>query len=259
MNTQAADFADLPAHPLLRIELTADGRVLVNGQPIEVPHGDVRAAAVNAAEDYAASRGHPVRVTVRLPHSAPVNLIASPGQRVVPQPQAPPAPAVAASFGGPPAATMRITLPAPIAAQPTADGHANVRAESAAPAPPAAHRDERVRALYALLKDHPQPPEGVRPGEVPAWPTLAITLHAEGRAQVEGREVPQVDGFSAREAAVAAAALHLRALGLDRPARAVATDPDGTVWPLIIHPNGSAEGAGEPAAVPRRRLRRRER
>jgi hypothetical protein len=307
MSSQPGDHADLPPHPVLRIEITEDGRVLVDGWQIEVPHGDVRAAAVNAAEDYAANRGHPVRVTVRLPHGQAVNLISAPGDRVTPQPQPTPAdqapaarplptpepaaavaparqpaewsphasPADAARLhpvGDPPrrypaanpapAATMRIAPPAPTAPPPTGNGHANGHSAAAHPvptAPPAARRDDQARAVYALLKDHPQPPGDVAPGDVPAWPTLAITLHEDGRAQVEGRDVPQVTGFTGREAAVAAAALHVRALGLIRPVRAVATDPDGTQWPLIIHPNGAATGAGEPVVPPKKKRRRRER
>jgi hypothetical protein len=298
-NQPTSDYADLPPHPLLRVEITEDGRVLVDGWQIEVPHGDVRAAAVNAAEDYAANRGHPVRVTVRMPHGQSANLIAAPGVRVDPRPQppaqpAPAAPAAVAARGRDqvaewsphdspaaaptpspasvldptrrypaalaPAPTMRVQLPPPAAAPANTNGSANGHVVRALPipAPAAAHRDDAVRAAYALLKDHPQPPQ-VAAEDVPAWPSLAITLAADGSAQVEGRPVPAVPGFSVREAAIAAAALHVRSIGLMRPVRAVATEPDGTQWPLIVHVNGSASAAGHPVNPPKKKRLRRER
>jgi hypothetical protein len=81
---------------------------------------------------------------------------------------------------------------------------------------------------------------------VPAWPTIEIALDGDENLTVNDIPIPVPPGTDPHAAAVAAASDQMSALGLERPVRAKATDPDGTVWPLIIHPDGTATGAGEP-------------
>lgn len=243
--TPATDFDELPPHDLLRIEITKDDRVLVDGWEIEAPEGDLRAAAVNAAADYAERMGHPVRVVITTPDGQATRMIASPGARVEPRPATPLPP-----VEPPPERTRRVALPA--------SARAAVRALRSSSQQPAARPPQpALQQLYALLAAHPQPPEDFAAGDVPAWPTLRIVLTGDDRATVEGRPVAPIAGVTVREVAVATAAAHAQALGLTRPVRAVATDPDGTQWPLIVHPNGSASaGAGDPIRPPKKRGRR---
>ena len=99
----------------------------------------------------------------------------------------------------------------------------------------------------------PAPGQASDPRTVPPWPVLAITLAADGTATVDGVAVPRVPGCDPRATAIAAAARAAAARGLNRAVRATATDPDGTAWPLIIHPDGTATDAGPPTPAPHRR------
>ncbi|MGP3973541.1 hypothetical protein ACTWQF_05770 [Streptomyces sp. 8N114] len=74
------------------------------------------------------------------------------------------------------------------------------------------------------------------PSEVPAWPAYAFVVQDSGRVAVSGPLLPaseHPDRSAAIDAVAAAAA------GLGRPVRAEATEPDGTVWLLVISPDGS--------------------
>lgn len=93
----------------------------------------------------------------------------------------------------------------------------------------------------------------IDPTRIPAWPHLRIELASDGVIRIDGDAVPAIPGFSPYASAIAAAAARLAAQGLNRPVRATATDPDGTAWPLLIHPDGTASSAGEPAAADRSR------
>ncbi|MFI1648645.1 hypothetical protein ACH4XT_17130 [Streptomyces avidinii] len=83
---------------------------------------------------------------------------------------------------------------------------------------------------------------------------LTIVVYADGRASVGGAPV-KVDGSAdiavVRAAAMAAAISIVARMG--RSMRAVAHEPDGSSWPLVIHPDGIVEdgsqsgAAGEPA------------
>ncbi|MDA5282536.1 hypothetical protein [Streptomyces sp. Isolate_45] len=71
---------------------------------------------------------------------------------------------------------------------------------------------------------------------------LTIVVHADGTASVGGVPV-KVDGTTdiavVRAAAMAAAISLVARMG--RSIRAVAREPDGGTWPLVIHPNGLVE------------------
>ncbi|MEV4440919.1 hypothetical protein AB0K09_18255 [Streptomyces sp. NPDC049577] len=100
--------------------------------------------------------------------------------------------------------------------------------------------------------------QDVDPENVPAWPLVTITMTPDGAVLVNDAPVPAPEGVDARAAGVAAAADHVLRLGLARPVRAQAIEPDGTVWPLLIHPDGTASPAGDAIRPERRRwLRRR--
>jgi hypothetical protein len=84
---------------------------------------------------------------------------------------------------------------------------------------------------------------------------VSIQLSGDGQPLVDGTTVPVPTGVDPHQAALAAVARHAAALG--RPVRARATDPDGTCWPLIIHPDGTPVAVGEPRAPSPPRLGRR--
>jgi hypothetical protein len=90
------------------------------------------------------------------------------------------------------------------------------------------------------------PQSGGQFAGVPAWPTIEINLDGDEHLTVNDIPIPVPPGTDPHTVAVAAASDQMSALGLERPVRAKATDPDGTVWPLIIHPDGTATAAGEP-------------
>lgn len=89
--------------------------------------------------------------------------------------------------------------------------------------------------------------------EVPAWPVYALTVHDGGRVDASGPSVPAY-GHPDRASAVDTVAAAAARLG--RPVRAEATEPDGTVWHLVISPDGSVgevPGGGQRAKTTRKR------
>lgn len=83
--------------------------------------------------------------------------------------------------------------------------------------------------------------------DIPVWPTLSIELHADGRVRVDGERVDVPPGADARTAAIQVVGGTAALIG--RPVRAEAREADGTVWPLVVTPDGRAFPAG-PARVP---------
>lgn len=83
-------------------------------------------------------------------------------------------------------------------------------------------------------------------------PRLTIVVHSNGRAGVGG--VPVVVSDGAGLAAVRAAAMRTAvdiAVRRGGPVRALALEPDGSAWPLVIHPDGRVEeDTAEPEAPP---------
>ncbi|MBO8188893.1 hypothetical protein [Streptomyces spirodelae] len=79
-------------------------------------------------------------------------------------------------------------------------------------------------------------PTMYEPAEVPAWPTYAFVVQDSGRVAVFGPLLPASERPSRASAIDAVAAA---ADGLGRPVRAEATEPDGTVWHLVISPDGA--------------------
>lgn len=78
--------------------------------------------------------------------------------------------------------------------------------------------------------------------DVPAWPVVGIELRADGRIRVDDDMFVVPDGADMRQTAIAAVAATASLIG--RPVRAEAREPDGTVWPLIVTPEGQAIAAG---------------
>ncbi|MFC0624922.1 hypothetical protein [Kribbella deserti] len=75
---------------------------------------------------------------------------------------------------------------------------------------------------------------------IPSWPKVTIRLYDahNGEVKIAGRSHPVVDQ-DPRQAALALVAD--RAAQLGRPVKATAVEPDGTSWPLVIHPDGSVD------------------
>ena len=93
----------------------------------------------------------------------------------------------------------------------------------------------------------PEPPQPVDPAAIPAWPHIDLALTDDGHVLVNEMLVAVPPGAAdPRAFAVSLAAAELARLGLARPVRATARDPDGTVWPILIHPGGAATDAGPP-------------
>jgi hypothetical protein len=243
-------FNDIPREPLILLVVTPDRRAYVDGTPIAVPAGtDPRVAAANAAITRAQQLGRAVRAVLddadgqRWPMiltpeggvfqaTRPLRDIPPTDSRSVPD-------ASASAEKRPeeprPAAITRQDLPPD-----RTDVPATVNGHPQRPTDP--HETRLIRVREADLR----PPEEIDPSTVPAWPLVTIVLTEEGKAFVNDTPVSQRDGVDPRAAAVAAAAEHIAQLGLARPVRANATEPDGTIWPLLIHPDGTATAAGEP-------------
>ncbi len=75
---------------------------------------------------------------------------------------------------------------------------------------------------------------------LPSWPKVTIRLYDahNGEVKIAGRSHPLV-AADPREAAIALVAE--RAAQLGRAVKASAVEPDGTSWPLIIHPDGQVD------------------
>ncbi|MGI5347354.1 hypothetical protein ACQEU8_04075 [Streptomyces sp. CA-250714] len=87
-------------------------------------------------------------------------------------------------------------------------------------------------------------PTNYEPTEVPAWPAYVFVVRHDGRVGVSGPLRPTIE-HPTRSSAIDAVAATARALG--RPVRAEATEPDGTVWLLVIAPDGAvSELSGTP-------------
>lgn len=95
------------------------------------------------------------------------------------------------------------------------------------------------------------------PSEVPAWPVVAIDLRTDGHVRVDDETVPVPAGADMRQTAVDVVAATAALIG--RPVRAEAREPDGTVWPLVVTPDGQVLSAGAarrpPPATKRRGFR----
>lgn len=92
--------------------------------------------------------------------------------------------------------------------------------------------------------------------DVPAWPVQTVELRGDGQVRVDGEHVPVPPGTEPRAAAIAVVAGTASLIG--RPVRAEAREADGTVWPLVVTPDGRAIAAGTPRhPAPGRRGRRR--
>ncbi|MFI6662841.1 hypothetical protein ACIBL8_45960 [Streptomyces sp. NPDC050523] len=91
------------------------------------------------------------------------------------------------------------------------------------------------------------------PTEVPAWPVYTLTVQDNGHVTTSGPLTPASEHPTRASAidAVAAAAARLR-----RPVRAEATEPDGTVWHLVVSPEGAVgelSARGQRAKAPKKR------
>ncbi|MFF7987736.1 hypothetical protein ACFZDK_53375 [Streptomyces sp. NPDC007901] len=88
--------------------------------------------------------------------------------------------------------------------------------------------------------------------DVPAWPAYALTVYEDGRVDAEGPLVPAMT-HAHRTAAIGTVAEAAARLG--RPVRAEATETDGTVWHLVVAPDGTVgELTGGPRApAPKKR------
>lgn len=90
--------------------------------------------------------------------------------------------------------------------------------------------------------------------DVPAWPVVAIDLSTDGRVRVDDETIVVPVGADMRRTAVEAVAATAALIG--RPVRAEAREPDGTVWPLVVTPEGEVLSAGSgrpPPPTARRR------
>ncbi|MFH8350465.1 hypothetical protein [Streptomyces sp. NPDC018045] len=76
---------------------------------------------------------------------------------------------------------------------------------------------------------------------VPRWPCYRLTAADDGTVTADGPGIEAGPYTGQNQAAAAVAAL---AAQLTRPVRAEASDPDGTVWPLIIEPSGTVTADG---------------
>lgn len=215
-----APYDDVPALPLFVLTATPDHRALLDGIPLDVPAGvDPRVVAAQAAIAQAQLVGRAVRAELHDADGLIWPLIITPeggvlqGNRPLP----------------PPAEETRVEESAPAAVE-----------QHDVP-PDREHPPESVA---------PQP--AVDPQALPAWPLVTIAMAKDGTVVVNEQPVPVPAGADPRAVGVAAAAEHVVRLGLARPVRARATEPDGTVWPLLIHPDGTATPAGD-AIRPERR------
>ncbi|MDT0470838.1 hypothetical protein RM863_01615 [Streptomyces sp. DSM 41014] len=90
------------------------------------------------------------------------------------------------------------------------------------------------------------------PADVPAWPAYELTVHADGKVEAAGPLVPSAT-HPHRHAAIGTVVEASARLG--RPVRAKATEADGTVWHLVVAPDGSVGElpVGRSAAPSRKR------
>ncbi|MFE0764081.1 hypothetical protein [Streptomyces smyrnaeus] len=96
-------------------------------------------------------------------------------------------------------------------------------------------------------------PTTYEPDEVPAWPAYAFVVRGDGQVAVSGPLLPACEHPSRTSAVDAVAAA---AAGLGRPVRAEATEADGTVWHLVISPDGAVgelSGGASRGRAPKKR------
>ncbi|MFJ8166499.1 hypothetical protein ACIRBY_37045 [Streptomyces sp. NPDC096136] len=93
------------------------------------------------------------------------------------------------------------------------------------------------------------------PDQVPAWPLYELRAADDGTVTLTGPVIRDGTHPGRREAIEAVARIASTHLKPPRAVRAEAIDPDGTVWPLIIDPDGEAIEAG-PARQPNAGRRR---
>ncbi|MFI9724530.1 hypothetical protein ACIHFE_33710 [Streptomyces sp. NPDC052396] len=222
-------YADIPALPVFTLVTTADGQARVDGTPLDVPVGvDPRVVAANAVIAQAQLIGRAVRAELHDAEGLIWPLIVTPDGGVL-QGNRP---------LRPPAEETAVAEPAPAAQH---------------QAPPVHERPPG----NVLAQPAAAPQLAVDPQSVPAWPLVTIVMTQDGTVLVNDAAVPVPAGSDPRAAGVVAAAEHVTRLGLTRSVRARAMEPDGTVWPLLIHPDGTATPAGEAIRPERRRWLRR--
>ncbi|WP_328643922.1 hypothetical protein [Streptomyces canus] len=97
------------------------------------------------------------------------------------------------------------------------------------------------------------------PDSVPAWPRYRLTAAADGTVTVTGPAAPS-EPCADRARAVEAVAELAGRLAPPRAVRAEAADVDGTVWPLLIEPDGTVTEAGpaQRTKPPKRRKKAKE-
>ncbi|MET9269441.1 hypothetical protein [Kribbella sp. NPDC003557] len=90
---------------------------------------------------------------------------------------------------------------------------------------------------------------------IPNWPKVTIKLFDDHNAEVKlaGRSHP-INHHDPRQAAIVF--VSERAAQLGRPVRVTAFEPDGSSWPLIIHPDGQVEAVEEVRSAQATRRRR---
>lgn len=205
------EIAEIPAWPVVPIELGADGSARVEGDPVPVAAGeDPRAAAVRVVAATARIIGRPVRAEAREADGTTWPLIVTPDGAVVPAgPGRPPAPAKRRT----PFASRRRN-PRPAApATPDRPGPTGAPGPSARPAPgrwPAP--DEAERAILRRVEAE------LRGGRTASAEAVARELAAHGADPA--REVLAYVAFvagDAAEAAVIYAELALAARRADAP------------------------------------------
>ncbi|PAU50898.1 hypothetical protein CK936_00105 [Streptomyces albireticuli] len=74
---------------------------------------------------------------------------------------------------------------------------------------------------------------------------IKVLLAADGRGWVDGIEVPSEDSTLAGTRAAALRQIARAAAEQRRSLRVEATDPDGAVWLLVVHPSGRVQDATE--------------
>ncbi|MEU1121953.1 MULTISPECIES: hypothetical protein [unclassified Streptomyces] len=94
------------------------------------------------------------------------------------------------------------------------------------------------------------------PGDVvPRWPLYRLTAGPDGAVVITGPAAP-AHPLADRAASVEAVAALAAVLTPPRPVRAEAHDADGTVWPLLIHPDGTVSEHGSAQHPPKRRRKK---
>lgn len=84
---------------------------------------------------------------------------------------------------------------------------------------------------------------------VPMWPLYRLHAADDHTVTITGPAAPAVV-YTDRTAALAAVATLAARLRPPRPVRVEAEDHDGTLWPLLVHPDGTVTEAG-PAVRPK--------